>query len=243
MSGQTDRVTEAQVRRELGRTLRRDGRRRARIGALIALALAAVAGVLAAKFLFRMADIRTNAMGDTLRAGDIVLCDRLDSPLSAGRKPARGALVLIRYSENGIDRETIRRIVALPGDEISVDSNGRVILNGAALDETYAWYRAESDGPDVLPGGALQNPFVSPEEAARLYAQAAAAAKPEGIDDGKYPLTVPGGRLFVLCDNRENLMDSRSSDFGLVDEGAVTGWPRMVLWPAYRVGAQMGGRK
>lgn len=240
MSRQRNRVTTAQVRREMDRGLRRAGRRRARIGAVIVLALALAAGALAAKYLFLMTDIRTNAMGATLRAGDIVLCDRSDSIL--GKKlPARGALALIRYSENGIERQAVRRIIGLPGDVISVDSTGRVTLNGALLAEDYARYRMEGDGPDALPGGALENPFISPEDLARMNALAAQAALPEGIDDGKYPQTVPGGKLFVLCDNRENLMDSRSSGFGLMNESAVLGWPRMVVWPAYRAGAQMGG--
>lgn len=242
MNGQKDRVTEAQVRREMGRALRRAARRRARIGAAIILVLALAAGALAARFLFVLADIRTNAMGGTLLAGDVVLCDRADSPLTA-KQPARGALALVRYADNGIELQAVRRIVGLPGDEISVDPDGHVTLNGAALEEDYALYRSETDGPDAVPGGALENPFITPEEAQRLRAQAEAAALPEGIDDMQYPMTVPGGRLFVLCDDRENLMDSRSSGFGLVAESAVLGWPKAVLWPAYRAGTRMDGQR
>ena len=239
MSRLKDRVTAAQVRREMDRGLRRAGRRRARIGAAIALALALAAGALAARFLFVLADIRTAAMGGALRAGDVVLCDRAGSPLAG--EPSRGALVLIGYADNGLQRQAVRRIVGLPGDVISVDSDGRVTLNGAELAEDYALYRAESRGPDAAPGGALGNPFVSPEEAASVGAQSVESV-PEGIDDQKYPLTVPGGRLFVLCDDREDLMDSRSSGFGLVDERAVLGWPRLVLWPAHRAGTRTDGR-
>ena len=52
----------------------------------------------------------------------------------------------------------------------------------------------------------------------------------------EYPLTVPEGKLFVLCDSRDNLLDSRSSSFGLVTEVDVKGLVRAVIGPVYRAG-------
>ena len=51
-----------------------------------------------------------------------------------------------------------------------------------------------------------------------------------------YPLTVPDGAAFVLCDNRNNRLDSRSSRFGLVAEADIEGEARAILWPVYRAG-------
>ena len=49
-----------------------------------------------------------------------------------------------------------------------------------------------------------------------------------------YPLTVPEGAVFVLCDNRDNRLDSRSSRFGLVAEADIKGMARAIIWPVYR---------
>ncbi|MBR1821687.1 MAG: signal peptidase I [Clostridia bacterium] len=235
MSREIGRVTEAQVRRELIRMDQKASRRRGRIGTLVVLATALLAGALAAQFLFALADIRTSGMSDTLRGGDVVLCERMASPVRTGQLE-RGALALVRYLDSGMQRQTVRRVIAVAGDVVSVERDGRVTVNGEALEEPYAAYRSESDwrGGEATPGGALENPFASPEE---TVASAQSDATPTQIDDLDYPITVPDGKLFVLCDNRENAVDSRSSRFGLVGEADVLGLARAIIWPIHRVGS------
>ena len=67
----------------------------------------------------------------------------------------------------------------------------------------------------------------------RKITEIAAAA---GIDDMNYPLTVPEGSAFALCDDRNNRLDSRSSRFGLVKLADVRGEARAIIWPVYRAG-------
>lgn len=241
MSERIGRVTEEQVRRELLRLDRQAGRKRSRIGAIVALALALAVGALAARFALCLVCVRSDGMSGALLGGDVALCVRSSAPAIA-RAPRRGDIALVRYLDNGMQRQALRRVVALAGDEVSVESDGRVTLNGEALEEPYASYRAQADWSDgdAAPGGALGNPFVTREEAAAASA-AQAETQPSQVDDLNYPLTVPEGSLFVLCDNRENAMDSRTSRFGLVPEAEVLGLARAVIWPAYRVGLLADG--
>lgn len=231
------RITEAQVRRELTRIDDRASRRRAGIGAVVILALALVAGALATRFLFIMTDIRSDGMSEVLQGGDVALSVRTDAPLPFLKgKIEPGALALVRYSDSGMHRQTVRRVIAMAGDEISVDGEGRVTLNGEALEEPYATYCANDaqSVDEVIPGGALENPFAQSDTPTQ--AQAAPTGATEGIDDMEYPMTVPDGAVFVLCDNRDNRLDSRSSRFGLVAEADIKGMARAIIWPVYRAG-------
>ena len=235
MSQDSKRITEAQVRREFRRIDRQAANRRARIGAAVILALALLAGAVAMRYLFVALDVRSDGMAGVLHSGDVVLCVRSDAPYLHSA-PGRGALALVRYSDSGMHRLTVRRVIALGGDEVDVDSEGRVSVNGLALEESYATYCYEGDqvASPVIPGGALENPFADPDAPAPVEENPYTVA--EGTDDMDYPLTVPEGTAFVLCDNRNNRLDSRSSRFGLVKEADIRGVARAIIWPVYRAG-------
>ncbi len=245
MNDQIGRVTEAQIRRELLRNYDRAARRRARVAAVAVLALALAFGALANRFLFRLADIRTGGMARTLLSGDVVLCQRTDCPLPLpGAEVRRGALALVRYSDNGYHRQTVRRVIALPGDEVTVEADGHVAVNGEPLEEPYAVYPVETDWGverDVVPGGALENPFATEEEMAAAVRSAEEVPVQERVNDMDYPLEIPDDMVFVLCDDREDLLDSRSSRFGLVKRSDVLALARMVIWPAHRAGTLPDG--
>ena len=232
MNGRIGRVTEAQVRQELLREADRAARHVFRVGAAVVLILALILGALAARFAFTLVSVRTPAMGGALQSGDVALCLRADSPLMR-QEPERGALALVRYSDSGLLRQAVRRIIGLPGDEILVDATGHVTLNGEALDEPYALWRPEEKPEEALPGGALENPFVDPED------QTPVEAVHPAEEEVTYPITVPEGSLFVLCDDREELLDSRIARFGMVRSEDVLGWPLWVAWPAYRLGTRL----
>jgi signal peptidase I len=210
-------------------------RRRVRICAAVIAVVALTLGALATRFLFAAVDMRTDGMTDALMSGDVAMCLRMDNPLWP-LEIRRGALALVRYEEQGLKRLTVRRLIALAGDEIWVDDEGRVTLNGEALEEPYATYCYEGDqvASPVIPGGALENPFADPDAPAPAQENPYTVA--EGTDDMDYPLTVPEGSAFVLCDNRNNRLDSRSSRFGLVKEADIRGVARAIIWPVYRAG-------
>ena len=242
------RFTEGQVRRELLREADRDGRRRMRKGLVAVLVLAIAVGIVAERFVATLVNVRTAAMSRTLKSGDVVLCERADFTTTleslGGRlfdaagddaQTRRGRLALVRYEENGMRRETIRRIVGLPGEEISVSPDGHVLVNGEAIDEPYASWRTVEEPDEAEPGGAIENPFVEPGE----LPQTGEAAVETELE---YPITVSPGFVFVLCDDREDLLDSRNVRFGLVKQADVLGWPRMVIWPLARLALLQDGK-
>lgn len=245
-------VTEDQVRRELLRMADDASHRRAWMGALVAVTLALLLGFLAARFAFDMVDVRSNAMADAARSGDVVLCVRSDAMQALTQSGiserlgfkgvTRGSVALVRYRYNGLSHQALRRVIATGGDEVVVDGDGRVTVNGEALAEPYAIYRSgdESQEKKATSGGALINPFESAGPPADEDLSQDRGFLENGgdleIDDVKYPLIVPEGMLFVLCDDRDNLLDSRSGRFGLVKEKDVLGLAFATLWPAYRAG-------
>jgi len=57
--------------------------------------------------------------------------------------------------------------------------------------------------------------------------------RPAGTDpdmDSFGPITVPEGKYFVMGDNRDVSLDSRSSEFGLLDKAAIVAKPLYVGW-------------
>lgn len=54
--------------------------------------------------------------------------------------------------------------------------------------------------------------------------------------DVAFPLVVPEGRIFVLGDNRNDSIDSRSTEIGLVDENDVLGKVVFRFYPLNKIG-------
>lgn len=55
--------------------------------------------------------------------------------------------------------------------------------------------------------------------------------------DGKIDMTIPEGKLFAMGDNREQSLDSRSKEIGLVNEKDVMGKVMVRLFPFQNIGA------
>jgi signal peptidase I len=103
----------------------------------------------------------------------------------------------------------IKRVIGVPGDRVACcNAQGRVTVNGVPLDEQSYLY------PGEVPSDA-----------------------PAGYS-GRFSITVPPGRLWVMGDNRAVSDDSRLREgdpgHGTVPESAVIGRAFMIVWPPSR---------
>lgn len=82
-------------------------------------------------FLARPAQVRGMSMSPTLRAGDLVLINRISIA------PRHGDVVISNLlAEDGL--RLIKRVIGLPGDVIDINAEtGLVTRNGAVLEEAY----------------------------------------------------------------------------------------------------------
>jgi len=115
-------------------------------------------------------------MEPTLLVGDYIMTD---NSVYRSRTPRRGDIVVFKYPGDE-RRDFIKRIVALPGEQVVIRSL-RVYVNGDALEEPYV-KRESALGGDS--GGC-------------------------GYVYGCAPTIVPSDSYFVMGDNRGNSQDSR----------------------------------
>lgn len=73
------------------------------------------------------------SMEPTLRDGERLLISKLSYVFS---EPRRGDVIIFRYPRDP-HKDYIKRIVALPGDEVRMDM-GRLYINGQPVEEPYA---------------------------------------------------------------------------------------------------------
>jgi signal peptidase I len=184
--------------------------------------------------------IASGSMEPTLHAGDYVFVDkrsygfsRYSFPIDArfnGRfgfsQPARGDIVAFKGpSDPGIDY--IKRIVGLPDDEILMQ-HGVLHVNGVPVPKRSAgdvsvidWQGSEQMVPafeEILPDGRTHTVLDS---------------EPEGQLDNVGPFKVAAGHYFVMGDNRDNSMDSRSvQQFGFVPADFLIGRVSLIYFSA-----------
>ena len=146
---------------------------------VIAVTVAAAVVVLISWFALPAVRVTGTSMEPLLSNGNIIICNKFSDA-------ERGDVIAMYYNKKVL----LKRIIAVAGDEIDIDENGRVILNGALLDEPYITEFSK------------------------------------GECDIEFPFTVKESRYFVMGDNRDVSIDSRTSVFGCVSDENVLG----VVW-------------
>lgn len=137
-------------------------------------------------------------MAPSLQAGDIVLVDGARA-LCGGHTLKPGQVVLFR--RRGQAEPLMHRIVAGPGQTVSIDA-GRLRIDGReATQQVVGSVRTSGSAvpasivQETLPGGAAYRTLD---------------LGPGGPKDTLGPLIVPAGAWYLLGDNRDNAVDSRS---------------------------------
>ena len=174
---------------------------------VLVIAGAVLLAVVVRTFLFQTFWIPSGSMADTLETNDRVLVNKLSYKFG---DPSRGDVVVFERppGETGTIKDLIKRVVALPGEHISIH-DGSVWIDGSEVNESYTQ-------------GKPSDPMVECSGGAN-----AGIETPEG-------LLIPKGHVFVMGDNRTNSHDSRC--FGPIDEDLIVGRAFLIIWPPSKVG-------
>jgi len=171
--------------------------------------------------------IPSESMERTLLVGDFLLFNKqvyappgwISRWLLPYRSIRRGDIIVFHHSQPPM---LIKRVVGVPGDRLRI-SNGRVILNGEALEEPYAVFEPAPPNfaRDNFPAQVYSDPEVDPE----WWRQMQSLTQ-------KGELVVPQGEFFVLGDNRNHSKDSRY--WGFVPRQAIIARPLVIYFSVVR---------
>lgn len=188
-------------------------------------------------FVFEPFRIPSSSMMPTLLTGDFIYVNKfsygLKMPVTHGTlietgHPERGDVVVFRYPQDQ-SKDYIKRVIAIPGDEVFYDRRTKnVYLNGALVkQESLGPYQGFHD--DISPQGLNHKTEALGEDR-----EAHQMLTHNGYDNRfQYTkLTVPEGHYFVMGDNRDHSSDSRV--WGLVPERNLVGEAKFI-WMHWRI--------
>ena len=138
--------TKQQVETERKRYRRQKAYNKALRGTVYVLTIVAAVAVLIATLVLPVLQIEGTSMEPTLSNGDVVL-------LMKTTRFERGDLCAFTWN----NKLLVKRVIALPGDWIEIDTDGTVYLNGDKLDEPYVEHKALGECD-------LEFPFQVPQE-------------------------------------------------------------------------------
>ncbi|MDX1977929.1 MAG: signal peptidase I [Pseudanabaenaceae cyanobacterium bins.68] len=159
--------------------------------------------------------IPSSSMEPTLQINDRLIIEKISYRF---RPPQRGEIVVFYPPNTPVVPDNtkvyIKRLIGLPGDQISI-TQGKVYINGEAIPEPYIAEPPAYQLPNLDPNNpdACPNCFV-----------------PERLNLKPQPsFTVPANSYWVMGDNRNNSLDSHAWGFlpaeNLVGRAVFRYWP------------------
>ncbi|MFG1805659.1 signal peptidase I [Streptomyces sp. NPDC049040] len=190
--------------------------------------IALVLALVIKTFFVQAFSIPSESMQNTLQPGDRVLVDKLTPWF--GSTPERGDVIVFHDPNHWLGDEPaphpnpVQKALSFVGLMPSANEQDlikRVIGVGGDTVE------CQGTGPLKVNGKALDEPYVY------------AGNTPCSNDDvGRFKVTVPPGKLWVMGDHRQNSADSRyhqaDKTHGFVPVGNVVGRAFVVAWPVTR---------
>jgi signal peptidase I len=174
--------------------------------------------------------IPSESMEHTLLVGDFLLVNKqifapsgnkysLDHWVMPYRDVERGDIVVFHHPDPPY---LVKRVVGVPGDHIRIE-DGRVTVNGIALDEPYVAFEpaAPNEFRDNFPAQVYTDPNIDPIWWRQL----------QGLTQNG-ELVVPAGEYFMLGDNRNHSKDSRF--WGFVPRQAIIARPLVIYFSLRR---------
>jgi signal peptidase I len=190
-------------------------------------------------FLFEPFKIPSGSMIPTLLVGDLILVNKfhygvrlpvINRKIIANNDPQRGDVMVFRYpKDTSIDY--IKRVVGVPGDEISFRAQ-QLYINGTAVpmeqkpppgfyDEDSRRYFTEfkekfGDTEHSILVNPQSQPYYGPDDRIAFPFRENCRYSAEGVT-----CKVPAGHYFMMGDNRDNSQDSRF--WGFVPDQNIVG--------------------
>jgi signal peptidase I len=191
-------------------------------------------------FLFEPFKIPTGSMIPTLHVGDLILVNKftygvrlpvINKKIVDVTNPERGDVMVFRYPPNP-NVDYIKRVIGLPGDEVSY-LNKQLAINGKPLskevlpdfleEDTMRYSKQFEEVIELAKGGNNTHKLLNDDQRPSMI---------PGVEDFpnrqncRYSVEgvvckVPVGHYFMMGDNRDNSLDSRY--WGFVPEQNIVG--------------------
>jgi signal peptidase I len=171
---------------------------------VVVVVVALVVAMALRLFVVQTYSIPSSSMDPTLKVGDRIVVDKLSYDLHGVH---RGDVVVFarpadEHCGGPVVPDLVKRVVALPGETISLAGHGYVRIDGSRLGER--WLPASRRGT-TYPG-----PTGTPYDLSQPY-------------------TVPAGDYFVMGDYRQDSCDSRF--WGPIAGSLIVGKVDLRIWP------------
>ena len=167
---------------------------------VVVVGVALLVAVLVRTFLLAHFVVDGESMYSTLAPGDRVFVNKMSYRL---HDPNRGDVVVLHEISGANERDLIKRVVALPGEEIRMEN-------------CVVWI--DTDPADAVPAQRLDEPYLDPT-----------VVTPGRCGNAIDPLVIPDGHVYVMGDNRPESHDSRN--LGPVAFDELVGRAFVVFWP------------
>ncbi len=110
-------------------------------------AIAIVAALFIVTFIGQRVMVDGQSMEDTLQDKDNLICDKISYRF---KDPERFDIVVI-YPDEEKSARWIKRIIGLPGEEVRIDTEGNIYINGEILEENYGKETIKDPGMAIEP--------------------------------------------------------------------------------------------